>query len=104
MKKLVTMVAALLVTGLLATAEEAKSEYPLKTCVVSGDELGEMGDPVIYQHNGREVRFCCKDCIEDFNKDPEKYLKMLDDAAKEGAAAPEAGHEKHHHHHHDDAK
>lgn len=60
--------------------------YPLKTCVVSGGKLGgAMGEAVIYQHEGREVRFCCKSCIKDFKKDPAKYLKKLDDAE---AAAP----------------
>jgi hypothetical protein len=29
----------------------------------------------------RLVRFCCKDCLGDFTKDPAKYLKMIDDAA-----------------------
>ena len=51
--------------------------YPLSTCVVSGDKLGVMGAPVIVQHDGTEVRFCCKDCVKDFDKDPEKYLKRL---------------------------
>jgi len=27
------------------------------------------------------VRFCCKDCIAQFEKDPQKYLKIIDDAA-----------------------
>ena len=38
----------------------------------------------IYQEAGkpdRLVRFCCAGCLKDFNKDPEKYLKMIDDAA-----------------------
>ena len=28
-------------------------------------------------HNSTEVRFCCKDCIKDFNSDPEKYLSKI---------------------------
>ena len=71
----------------------AKTDYPLTTCVVSGDKLGgDMGPPVdyIYQEKGkpdRLVRFCCKDCIADFKKEPAKYLKKLDDAA--GAKSPD---------------
>ena len=57
-----------------------KSDYPLSICVVSGDKLGQMGTPVILEYQGTEVRFCCKDCIKDFQKDPEKYLKRLHDA------------------------
>lgn len=57
------------------------AEYPLDTCVVSGAELGSMGDPVVINHNGREVRFCCPACVAKFNAEPEKYLKRLDEAA-----------------------
>jgi len=67
---------------------KAKAAYPLDTCVVSGDKLegGEMGDPVdfVYKQDGkpdRLVRFCCKNCIKDFKKDPAKFLKKIDDAA-----------------------
>ena len=69
-----------------ARAEDAKTEnkdqYPLATCVVSGEKLGEMGKPYVYTYEGREVHFCCKHCLKDFNKDPKKYLKKLDDAEK----------------------
>ncbi len=54
--------------------------YPVSICVVSGDKLGQMGPPVIVNYKGTEVRFCCKDCVKDFEKDPEKYLKRLHDA------------------------
>jgi hypothetical protein len=100
--KLTTRSSALLLAGLLplaalvATAAGskdakknagAKTDYPLTTCVVSGDKLGgDMGGPVdyVYKEKGkpdRLVRFCCKDCIADFEKEPAKYLKKLDDAA-----------------------
>lgn len=66
---------------------KAKAEYPLKTCVVSNEEIGgSMGDGVdyVYQQPGkppRLVRFCCKDCRKDFDKDPAKYLQAIDEAA-----------------------
>ena len=66
---------------------KAAAEYPLTTCTVSGDKLGgDMGAPedYIYREQGkpdRLVRFCCKDCLGDFRKDPAKYLRMIDDAA-----------------------
>ena len=62
-------------------AEPAKPKvkpYPLKTCVVSDDELGSMGKPVVFVHKGQEINLCCKACRKDFNKDPEKYLKKLE--------------------------
>lgn len=51
--------------------------YPLTTCVVSGEALGSMGDPVVLNHEGKEVRLCCDSCIEKFNADPAKYLEKL---------------------------
>lgn len=60
--------------------------YPLKTCVVSDEPLGE-GEPVVYTHRepgkpDRVVRFCCEGCIDDFKQDPAKYLAKLDAASK----------------------
>ena len=66
---------------------KAKAEYPLQTCVVSDEAIGgSMGEGVdyVYKQEGqpdRLVRFCCKDCVKDFNKDPAKYLKQIDEAA-----------------------
>lgn len=64
-------------------AEQQKAWYPLKTCVVSGSELGRMGDPIEYIHNNRLIRFCCKGCIGKFEKDAAKYLAQLDAAVME---------------------
>ncbi len=88
---------------------QAAADYPVDYCVVSGDKLedGDMGAPInhTYKQEGkpdRLVRLCCKDCVREFNKDPEKFLKMIDDAAAakakgEKPAAPVApGHGKHH--------
>jgi hypothetical protein len=65
---------------------KARADYPLKVCLVSGDELGGMGKVIdrIYREAGqpdRLVRFCCDDCPDDFKKDPAKYLKQLDTPA-----------------------
>jgi len=67
--------------------EKAKAEYPLKTCVVSGQSLGEMGEPIefVYKQEGkpdRLVRLCCKACVKTFRKDPQKFLKQIDEQAK----------------------
>jgi YHS domain-containing protein len=70
-----------------APAVPAKKPYPLTTCLVSDEKLGEMGKPFVYDHKGREVQFCCKNCKKDFLKDPAKYLKILDEAEKKAAPA-----------------
>jgi hypothetical protein len=51
--------------------------YTLKTCIVSDEDLGSMGDPVVKVVNGQEVKFCCKSCVGDFDKNPQKYLSKL---------------------------
>jgi len=53
----------------------------LKTCPVSDDKLGEMGDPYVFVYKGQEVKLCCPNCKKDFEKDPAKYLKKIQDAA-----------------------
>ena len=58
-------------------AAEPTADYPLTTCVVSGEELGGMGEPVVYDYKGATVKFCCKSCIPKFEKDPETFLAKL---------------------------
>jgi hypothetical protein len=70
-----------LVAAHAAEASKAKP-YPLKTCVVSGEKLGEMGTPYVLTHEGREVKLCCKSCLKDFNKEPAKYVKKIEAAEK----------------------
>ena len=75
-----------------------------KTCPVM--EGGKI-DPKLYaDHKGRRIYFCCKACIGMFKKDPEKYVKKVDEELaklKAGGSAPkskgstEKGHEGHRH-------
>ena len=51
--------------------------YPLDTCLVSGEKLGEMGEPVVITYQGQQIKFCCDSCVPKFNKEPEKYLAKL---------------------------
>jgi hypothetical protein len=68
-------------------AEQTKT-YPVETCLVSGDKLGEMGKAYDYVYketvDGKEkstlIRLCCKSCVKTFKKDPAKYLKQLEEA------------------------
>jgi hypothetical protein len=57
--------------------------YPLTTCVVSGEKLGEMGKPYVFTNEDREIKLCCKGCLKDFKKDPAKYIKKLEEAEKQ---------------------
>lgn len=64
--------------GLAFTDDDAKTPkgdpWPLDTCAVSGEKLDSMGDAVVYDHEGRDIRFCCKACIGAFKKNPDDYL------------------------------
>ena len=83
MKTIQSLVGAILLGGFsLATwaadGDAKLKPYPLTTCLVSGEKLGGMGKPFAYQYKDQEIKFCCKSCLRDFNKDPEKYLKKLE--------------------------
>lgn len=79
MKTILTLLIATI--SMTACAADPKP-YPLTTCIVSGEKLGEMGKPVIIIKDGQEVKLCCKNCIKDFNKEPEKFLKEIAEKAK----------------------
>lgn len=63
--------------------------YPLKTCLVTDEELTSMGKPFVKVWNGTTIKLCCEGCMEDFEKEPKKFLAKLENANKE-AAPPEA--------------
>ena len=51
--------------------------YPLDVCIVGGEKLGSMGEPVSFIYQGQQVKFCCGGCQPEFEKDPAKFLKKL---------------------------
>ncbi|MBI2422415.1 MAG: hypothetical protein HYV27_06265 [Candidatus Hydrogenedentes bacterium] len=76
------LIAALAGLPAMAADEAAEARvgdpYALNVCAISGEALGEMGDPVIKVYDGREVRFCCASCIKTLEKDPEKAFAEID--------------------------
>ena len=89
--KCLSLVAALALLTSTAFAAEVKpaakaKPYPLKTCVVSDEKFGgDMGDPYVFTHEGREVKLCCKGCLDDFKKDAAKYVKKMEAAEAKDA-------------------
>ena len=51
--------------------------YPLKTCIVTDNDLDSMGGERKLVYQGQEVKFCCAPCVKKFNKNPGKYLSKL---------------------------
>lgn len=80
------------------TEDVKADDYPLDTCVVSGEALGSMGEAVIFNYEGQEVRFCCKGCKDDFLKNPKVFLAKIakakaDQTANKAAGAKDDGQE-----------
>lgn len=93
-KILTTLFALAAFAGSAAAADSAPAgdapkpkPYVLDTCIVSGDKLGDMGEAVTVVRAGREIKFCCKGCIKDFDKDPAKFLKKIEEGEKAKADA-----------------
>jgi hypothetical protein len=79
MKKKLLLVFTLLATVCAPSATHAAADYPLKKCIVTGDAFGgDLGEPIKITYKGRQILLCCKSCVRKFNKEPEKYLAILD--------------------------
>jgi YHS domain-containing protein len=44
------------------------------TCPVSGETFVVAADSPSVQYGGKTYYFCCEDCIDDFQKDPARYV------------------------------
>lgn len=87
--------ASLLAAPLAGYAADKKAEpkpYTLKTCVVSDEKLGEMGKPFVFEYKGQEIKLCCKSCKKDFDKEPAKFIKKMEEAEKKAATGKPAAH------------
>jgi hypothetical protein len=86
MKLIIKLITAAALFAGFATAQAAEglpAEYPLKKCVISDEPLGSMGKPVkVTGPDGTDVYLCCKSCTKKFNKEPEKYTKLVKEAKK----------------------
>ncbi len=74
-----------------AAKDKVLFENVQTTCPVMGNPIDKK---FFTYYKGRGIYFCCADCIEKFNADPDKYLKVLREAE-------EKDHEDHEGHDHD---
>jgi YHS domain-containing protein len=94
MKRLKPLLAAVLIAsfalaplaGFAADQKEKAKPYPLKTCIVTDEKLGEMGEAYVFVYEGQEFKLCCKSCLKDFKKSPAKYVKKLQEAEAKAKA------------------
>ena len=62
---------------------QAKSQT---TCPVLG---GNIDKNVYVDYQGKRIYFCCPGCDKEFMKDPEKYMKKLQDEGVTPETAPQ---------------
>lgn len=70
-------------TAAPALAGEGGDPYPLDSCVLSGKKLASVETPVVVNHEGREIKFCCNNCKGKFEADPAAVLSKVDAAIVE---------------------
>jgi YHS domain-containing protein len=59
-----------------ATQAAAAAKPINKNCAVEQDNpIDAKGGTYVYK--GQTIGFCCPDCIKEFKKDPEKYMKTI---------------------------
>jgi len=105
-KAIPALLASLLLSAGVLSAAAAKTDaeiiaaarkgYPLKTCLVSNEPLGSMGEAAGHIHRApgqpdRVVFFCCEGCGEDFKASPAKFLAKVDAAAAQAAKSGKKG-------------
>ncbi|MBU4251943.1 MAG: YHS domain-containing protein [Candidatus Omnitrophica bacterium] len=64
-----------------------------KICPVSGEKIEEKMKAV-YEYKGKIYNFCCASCVDDFKKDPQKYIKKVE-AELQSVSKGEPAHEEH---------
>ena len=52
-----------------------------KICPVSGERVNEE-TKATYEYEGKVYNFCCPMCIDEFKKDPQKYIQRVQDELK----------------------
>ena len=49
-----------------------------KICPVTGEKIPANSN-ITYEYKGKIYHFCCAGCPEEFKKDPEKYIKKIEE-------------------------
>lgn len=82
---LAVMVLPVLAWGAASSSKSANRKttpYPLKTCIVTENDLESMGGAITRVYEGQEIKFCCKPCIKKFEANPPRYLARIAQPSK----------------------
>jgi len=91
MRKIVVMLIITVLFGAFATisafssqcslggrAGTAEGEIINTTCPIMGDKV-DNSTPHKAVYKGKTIGFCCGGCVSMFNKEPERYIKKLEE-------------------------
>jgi YHS domain-containing protein len=86
-KRTACILAMLVLAAGLGTVvpEAAQNGNPQKDCPVMG---GVVSKDSFRDYNGMRIYFCCSGCPAEFDKNPEKYMKKLEEQRVTPEAAP----------------
>ncbi|HMP75556.1 MAG TPA: TRASH domain-containing protein [Kiritimatiellia bacterium] len=87
----------LIASGALAAEPEATEKpkdkpYPFNFCIVQGDEFEPEKEPYVIRHEGQIYKVCCRDCYDEFKKDPAPHVSRFEALKKKhsrGLISPE---------------
>jgi YHS domain-containing protein len=84
-KKTKVLILALALTAFAVGSLWAADPKPQTVCPVLA---GNIDKNVYVDYQGKRIYFCCQGCDAEFKKDPEKYMKKLEEQGVTPEAAP----------------
>ncbi len=76
------------ISGKAAYAAKDKNAKKQTVCPVTGKAIDKK---VFVDYKGSRIYFCCSECIKDFNKDPNKYIKKIEASGVKLEKTPSKG-------------
>ena len=76
-----------LFSGIVLAADNPGKGNPQSLCPVEG---GKINKSIYTDYQGKRIYFCCSGCIDEFKKNPDKYLKQMEEQGVTPEKAPGA--------------
>ncbi len=73
---IVALSLGLLFSGIAPAADNPGKGTPQTECPIQG---GKIDKNLYTDYQGKRIYFCCSGCADDFKKDPDKYLKKMEE-------------------------
>jgi len=81
-KKIVVLEVILAVMLIMNIAAFAATDVGNTICPVTNEKI-DPKTKATYEYQGKIYNFCCPMCIDEFKKDPDKYIKKIKDKKTE---------------------